>query len=55
MAVDFDKLFEGAIPEGKNPTRLFRQVYNGAITAVSYAEILLSQAIRRYGPEHPVG
>lgn len=55
MAVDFDKLFEGAIPEGKNPTKLFRQVYHGAITAVSYAEILLSQAIRRYGPDHPVG
>ncbi|MCR4418860.1 MAG: acetyl-CoA decarbonylase/synthase complex subunit alpha/beta [Clostridia bacterium] len=55
MTVDFDKLFEGAIPEGKNPTRLFREVYHGAITAVSYAEILLNQAVRRYGPDHPVG
>ncbi|MGB9860044.1 MAG: CO dehydrogenase/CO-methylating acetyl-CoA synthase complex subunit beta, partial [Moorellaceae bacterium] len=55
MAVEFDKIFEGAIPEGKNPTKLFREVYHGAITAVSYAEILLNRAIREYGPDHPVG
>ncbi|GEA15614.1 MAG: acetyl-CoA synthase [Moorella sp. (in: firmicutes)] len=52
---DFDKIFEGAIPEGKEPVALFREVYHGAITATSYAEILLNQAIRTYGPDHPVG
>ncbi|HBT46662.1 MAG TPA: CO dehydrogenase/CO-methylating acetyl-CoA synthase complex subunit beta [Peptococcaceae bacterium] len=55
MAVDFDKIYEGALPDGKIPTKLFREVYHGAITAVSYAEILLNKAIRDYGPEHPVG
>lgn len=52
---DFDKIFEGAIPAGKEPVALFREVYHGAITATSYAEILLNQAIRTYGPDHPVG
>lgn len=51
----FDQIFAGAIPEGKNPVALFREVYHGAITATSYAEILLNQAIRTYGPDHPVG
>ncbi|GFN23600.1 acetyl-CoA decarbonylase/synthase complex subunit alpha/beta [Thermanaeromonas sp. C210] len=55
MAVDFDKIYEGALPDGKIPTKLFREVYHGAITAVSYAEILLNKAIRDYGPDHPVG
>jgi hypothetical protein len=37
-------------------TALARQWdYDGAIIATSYAEILLSQAIRRYGAEQPVG
>ncbi|TDA64518.1 MAG: CO dehydrogenase/CO-methylating acetyl-CoA synthase complex subunit beta [Clostridia bacterium] len=54
MASEFDKLFEGVIPEGKNPTKLFRETYHGTITALSYAEILLSRAIRKYGPNHPV-
>ncbi|MDN5362003.1 MAG: acetyl-CoA synthase [Moorella sp. (in: firmicutes)] len=53
--VDFETIFEGAIPEGKDPVALFREVYHGAITATSYAEILLNQAIRTYGPDHPVG
>ncbi|MGI9953294.1 acetyl-CoA decarbonylase/synthase complex subunit alpha/beta [Moorellaceae bacterium AZ2] len=55
MAVDFDKIYEGALPDDKIPTKLFREVYHGAITAVSYAEILLNKAIRDYGPDHPVG
>ncbi|MCG0277281.1 MAG: CO dehydrogenase/CO-methylating acetyl-CoA synthase complex subunit beta [Thermanaeromonas sp.] len=55
MTVEFDKIYEGAIPEGKNPVKLFREVYHGAITAVSYAEILLNRAIKEYGPDHPVG
>ncbi|MEW6275661.1 MAG: acetyl-CoA decarbonylase/synthase complex subunit alpha/beta [Bacillota bacterium] len=53
--MNFDKIFEGAITPGKEPKKLFKEVYEGAITAVSYAEILLNQAIRRYGANHPVG
>ncbi|MBO8169801.1 MAG: CO dehydrogenase/CO-methylating acetyl-CoA synthase complex subunit beta [Thermoanaerobacteraceae bacterium] len=53
--MNFDAIFEGAIEPGKEPKKLFREAYNGAITAVSYAEILLNQAIRKYGPDHPVG
>ncbi|GAW91835.1 acetyl-CoA decarbonylase/synthase complex subunit alpha/beta [Calderihabitans maritimus] len=54
-AKNFDAIYEGAIEPGKEPKKLFREVYNGAITAVSYAEILLNKAIRKYGPDHPVG
>ncbi|MHB1126300.1 MAG: acetyl-CoA decarbonylase/synthase complex subunit alpha/beta [Bacillota bacterium] len=54
MSVDFEKIYEGAIHEGKEPKKLFRQALNGAIVAVSYAEILLSQAIRTYGEDTPV-
>lgn len=51
----FDEIFAGAIPdESKAPKKLFQRAYNGAIIATSYAEILLSQAIRKYGPDQPV-
>lgn len=33
---------------------LFRQAYEGAVVATSYAEILLTQAIREYGENTPV-
>lgn len=51
----FDDIFEGAIEPGKEPIKLFRRTYKGAITAVSYAEILLTQAIKKHGKNHPVG
>lgn len=51
----FEEIYEGAIDESRPPLALFKKAYDGAIIATSYAEILLSQAIRRYGPEHPVG
>ncbi|NLZ94092.1 MAG: CO dehydrogenase/CO-methylating acetyl-CoA synthase complex subunit beta, partial [Firmicutes bacterium] len=52
----FDEIYAGAIPEGaKLPTKLFQRAYNGAIIATSYAEILLNQAIRKYGPDQAVG
>ena len=41
--------YEGAIEPGQDPIKLYRRVYKGAITAVSYAEILLTQAVRKYG------
>jgi acetyl-CoA synthase len=51
----FDEIYAGAIPdESKAPKKLFQRALNGAITATSYAEILLSQAIRKYGPDQPV-
>ncbi|GAV22483.1 acetyl-CoA decarbonylase/synthase complex subunit alpha/beta [Carboxydothermus pertinax] len=53
--INFDQIFDGAIEPGKEPKRLFKEVYEGAITATSYAEILLSRAIAKYGPDHPVG
>jgi acetyl-CoA synthase len=48
----FDEIFAGA--EDKAPKRLLQKAYNGAIIATSYAEILLNQAIRQYGPDMPV-
>ncbi len=51
----FEEIFEGSIDEANPPKALFQKVYDGAIIATSYAEILLSQAIRRYGAEQPVG
>ena len=54
--IDFDQIYADAIPAGaKEPTKLFQRAYNGAIIATSYAEISLNQAIRKYGPNHPVG
>lgn len=51
----FDDIFEGAIEPGKEPKKLFLSVWKGAVTACSYAEDLLNQAIHTYGPDHPVG
>jgi acetyl-CoA synthase len=53
---EFEKIYEGAVEDSsKQPTRLLRRAYDGTIIALSYAEILLSQAIRLHGPEAPVG
>jgi acetyl-CoA synthase len=51
----FEEIYDGVIDESKPPLPLFQKAYDGAIIATSYAEILLNQAIKRYGPEHPVG
>lgn len=51
----FEEVYEGAVDEANPPLPLFQKAYDGAIIATSYAEILLNKAIRRYGPEHPVG
>ncbi len=53
--VNFDKVYEGAIQEGKEPKKLFRDVFEGTVTALSYAEILLNQAIRKYGRNQAIG
>ncbi|MCF8011796.1 MAG: CO dehydrogenase/CO-methylating acetyl-CoA synthase complex subunit beta [Clostridiales bacterium] len=51
----FDQIFEGAIESGQEPKKLFKEAYEGAVTACSYAEILLNRAIRTYGEDQPVG
>ena len=50
----FEEIYEGAVDEENPPVKLFEKAYDGAVIATSYAEILLNQAIRRYGPDHPV-
>jgi len=53
---EFEKIYEGAVPGPEaEPKRLLRRAYEGTIIALSYAEILLSQALRLHGPEAPVG
>lgn len=54
MTINFDQIYEGIIEPGKEPRKLFKHAYEGAITATSYAEILLSKAIKKYGAGHPV-
>jgi len=53
-SINFDQIFEGVIEPGSEPKKLFKEAYEGTITALSYAEILLNQAIRKYGKSQPV-
>ncbi|MCL2338281.1 MAG: CO dehydrogenase/CO-methylating acetyl-CoA synthase complex subunit beta, partial [Firmicutes bacterium] len=53
-AINFDQIFEGAVQPGNEPKKLFKEAYEGTITALSYAEILLNQAIRKYGKNQAV-
>jgi len=53
-AINFNQIFEGVIEPGQEPKKLFKEAYEGTITALSYAEILLNQAIRTYGKHQPV-
>lgn len=52
--INFDQLYDGVVDSGQEPKALFKSVYSGAITALSYAEILLNQAIRDFGVDQPV-
>ncbi|MEW6309052.1 MAG: acetyl-CoA decarbonylase/synthase complex subunit alpha/beta [Bacillota bacterium] len=52
----FDAIYQGAAKEGQpQPKSLFAKAYDGTITALGYAEILLSKALREHGPNAPVG
>ncbi len=51
----FDEIFDGAVDESNPPLKLFEKAYDGAVIATSYAEILLNQAIRRFGADKKVG
>jgi acetyl-CoA synthase len=50
----FDEIFDGAVDETNPPLKLFEKAYDGAVIATSYAEILLNQAIKRFGPDQKV-
>ncbi|MEG0997583.1 MAG: acetyl-CoA decarbonylase/synthase complex subunit alpha/beta [Clostridiales bacterium] len=52
--MSFNEIYEGAVEEGKEPKKLFKQVYDGAVIATSYAEILLTQAIKKHGDSKEV-
>ncbi|MDA8443445.1 MAG: acetyl-CoA decarbonylase/synthase complex subunit alpha/beta [Peptococcaceae bacterium] len=45
-----DKIYEGAVKEGEEPIKLFKRAYDGTVIALSYAEILLTQALKEFGP-----
>lgn len=49
----FDDVY-GAPGEGVEAPRLFQSAYHGAVIATGYAGILISRALRQYGPEVPV-
>ncbi len=50
----FEEIFDGAVDESNPPVKLFEKAYDGAVIATSYAEILLNQAIKRFGPDKKV-
>jgi acetyl-CoA synthase len=53
--MSIEQIYEGSIKDpSQNPKPLFKRAYNGTITAMSYAEILLSQAIKDFGSDAPV-
>jgi len=52
--MSFDQIYEGAVQAGQEPRPLFKRAYSGTIVAMSYAEILLSQAIKEFGAKAKV-
>lgn len=52
--MSFNEIYNGCVEEGKEPKLLFKQAQEGAIIATSYAEILLTQAIKKYGAEKEI-
>lgn len=53
--MSMEQIYEGAIKDGKEPKKLLKRMYDGTITAMTYAEILLTQAVRDYGAEQKIG
>lgn len=53
--MSIEQIYEGAIKDGKEPKKLLKRMYDGTITAMTYAEILLTQAVRDYGAEQKIG
>jgi len=51
---EFEKIYEAAENSAQQPKKLFKETYEGAVMALSYAEILLNQAIRDFGPNAAV-
>jgi len=54
--MSMEQIYEGAIKDpSKQGKKLFRRAYDGTITALSYAEILLNRAIKLYGSQQQIG
>ncbi|MGI6096578.1 MAG: acetyl-CoA decarbonylase/synthase complex subunit alpha/beta [Dethiobacteria bacterium] len=51
----FEEIYSGAVNELSPPLKLFKKVYCGALTAVSYAKKMLNRSICRYGADYFVG
>jgi acetyl-CoA synthase len=50
-----EQIYENAITDpAAQGTRIFRRAYDGTIIALSYAEILLNQAIKTYGAKQEI-
>ena len=51
---NFDQIYDNVIQDNHEPKKLFQEVYNGALIATSYAEILLTKAIFEFGAEQKI-
>jgi acetyl-CoA synthase len=51
-----EEIYQDAIKDpSQEPKKLLKKAYDGTITALSYAEILLNRAIKDYGKEQTIG
>lgn len=54
--MSMEENYKGAIKDpSQEPKKLLRRAYDGTITALSYAEILLNRALKDYGPDQEIG
>ncbi|MGE4272828.1 MAG: acetyl-CoA decarbonylase/synthase complex subunit alpha/beta [Desulfitobacterium sp.] len=54
--MSMEQIYADAIKDpAKEPKKILRKAYDGTITAMSYAEILLNRAMKDYGPNQTVG
>ncbi|AHF06898.1 acetyl-CoA decarbonylase/synthase complex subunit alpha/beta [Desulfitobacterium metallireducens] len=54
--MSMEQIYEDAIKDpSQEPKKLLRKAYDGTITAMTYAEILLNRAIKDYGKEQSIG
>lgn len=54
--MSMEQIYEDAIKDpSQEPKKLLRKAYDGTITAMTYAEILLNRAIKDYGKAQTIG
>lgn len=54
--MSMEEIYQDAIKDpSQEPKKLLKKAYDGTITALSYAEILLNRAIKDYGKEQTIG